>query len=172
MVASVGHSVLTHLPLDKMAAISQTIFSGAFSWMKSFIFWLKFHWSLFIRANWQYLGIGLDNGLAPNRRQAIIWTNVYLIHWRKYATLGGDELIKLEWYHMSTPSGLDSVPVNNEQSFKFLMFTWTRNWCGVVIKIQRECYVCTPAGQPNCQRVNGLHYFLDLDCYSYTVIAW
>ena len=38
---------LTHLPLDKMAAISQTTFSNAFSWMKSFVFWLKFHWSLF-----------------------------------------------------------------------------------------------------------------------------
>ena len=39
----------THLPLDKMAAISQTIFSGAFSWMKSFVFWCKFHWILFLR---------------------------------------------------------------------------------------------------------------------------
>ena len=35
---------LTHLPRDKMAAISQTIFSDAFSWMKGFIFWLN--WSL------------------------------------------------------------------------------------------------------------------------------
>ena len=40
---------LTHLPLDKMAAILQRIFSDAFSWMKSFVFWLKFHWSLFLR---------------------------------------------------------------------------------------------------------------------------
>ena len=40
---------LTHLPLDKMDAISQTIFSDAFSWMKKFDFWLKFHWSLFLR---------------------------------------------------------------------------------------------------------------------------
>ena len=40
---------LTHPPLDKMAAISQTIFSDAFSWIKSFVFWLKFHWSLFLR---------------------------------------------------------------------------------------------------------------------------
>ena len=40
---------LTHLPLDKMAAISQTIFSNAFSWMKSLVFWLQFHWSLFLR---------------------------------------------------------------------------------------------------------------------------
>ena len=30
-----------------MAVISQTIVSNAFSWMKSFVFWFKFHWSLF-----------------------------------------------------------------------------------------------------------------------------
>ena len=33
-------------PLVKMAAISKTIFSHAFSWMKSFVFWLKFQWAL------------------------------------------------------------------------------------------------------------------------------
>ena len=26
-------------------------------------------------SNWQQPNIGLNNGLAPNRRQAIIWTN-------------------------------------------------------------------------------------------------
>ena len=41
-------SSLTHLPLDKMTAIAQTILSDAFLWMKSFVFWWKFHWSLFI----------------------------------------------------------------------------------------------------------------------------
>ena len=35
---------------------------------------------------------GSDNGLAPNRRQAIIWTNADPIHWRIKAALGGDEL--------------------------------------------------------------------------------
>ena len=35
-------------PLDKMAAISQTTFSSAFSWMKSFVFWLKFHLCLLL----------------------------------------------------------------------------------------------------------------------------
>ena len=40
---------LTHLPLDKMAAILQTVFSDVFSWMKSFFFFLKFHWSLILR---------------------------------------------------------------------------------------------------------------------------
>ena len=39
---------LAHLLLDKMAAISQMIFSDAFLWIKSFAFWWKFHWSLFI----------------------------------------------------------------------------------------------------------------------------
>ena len=32
---------------DKMAAISQTTFTNAFSWMKMFELRLKFHWSLF-----------------------------------------------------------------------------------------------------------------------------
>ena len=40
---------LTYLALDEMDAHSQTIFSDAFWWMKSFIFWLKLHWSLFVR---------------------------------------------------------------------------------------------------------------------------
>ena len=37
--------------------------------------------------------MGLNNDLAPDRRQAIIWTNAELIHWRIYAALGGDELM-------------------------------------------------------------------------------
>ena len=32
------------------------------------------------------------NGLAPNRRQAINWTNADPVHWRIYAALGRDEL--------------------------------------------------------------------------------
>ena len=40
----------THLPLNKMAAISQMIFSCAFSWMESsLLWWKKTHWSLFLR---------------------------------------------------------------------------------------------------------------------------
>ena len=39
---------LTHLPLDKMAAISQMTFSNAFSWMKMYWYQLKFHWSCFL----------------------------------------------------------------------------------------------------------------------------
>ena len=40
---------LTHWGRDKMAAISQTTFSNAFSSIKMFEFRLQFHWSLFLR---------------------------------------------------------------------------------------------------------------------------
>ena len=40
----------------------------------------------------QMSSIGLDNGLASNRRHAIIWINTDLIYWWIYAALGGDEL--------------------------------------------------------------------------------
>ena len=45
-----GASELTHWGRDKMATTFQTTFSNAFSWMKmNEFFWLKFHWSLFLR---------------------------------------------------------------------------------------------------------------------------
>ena len=40
---------LTHWGRDKMATVSQTTLSNAFSWMKMLEFRLKFHWSLFLR---------------------------------------------------------------------------------------------------------------------------
>ena len=40
---------LTHWGRDKMAAISQTTFSNAFSWMKIYQFRLRFHWKFFPR---------------------------------------------------------------------------------------------------------------------------
>ena len=40
---------LTHWGRDKMAAVSQTTHSNAFSWMKMLEFRLRFHWSLFLR---------------------------------------------------------------------------------------------------------------------------
>ena len=43
------HNIVPHSPPDKMAAISQTTFLSAFSWMKFSAFWLKFQWSLFLR---------------------------------------------------------------------------------------------------------------------------
>ena len=41
--------LLTHSGHDKMAVISQTTLSNAFSWIKMLEFRYKFHWSLFLR---------------------------------------------------------------------------------------------------------------------------
>ena len=48
-VKSASRILLTHWGQDKMAAVSQTTLSNAFSWMKMLEFRLKFHWSLFLR---------------------------------------------------------------------------------------------------------------------------
>ena len=59
---------------------------------------LHFKWYFIVMcpfgANLQYVIIGSDNTLAPNRRQAIIWTNDGPVYWRIYASLG---LNKLKW---------------------------------------------------------------------------
>ena len=73
-------------PLEKMAVISQTIYLDAFSWMERFVFWLKFHWSLFPRVQLTITSNVLDNGLVPNRSQSI-WTTADQIHWFIYAAL-------------------------------------------------------------------------------------
>ena len=65
--------------IDKMVALSQMIFSDAISWMKSFVFWSKFHWSLFLRVQLTINHTDPDNGLAPNMRQVFIWTNADIV---------------------------------------------------------------------------------------------
>ena len=47
--------------------------------------------------NQQYTSIGLDNGLAPNWRQAIMWTYDGIDHWRMYTSLGFNELREFNW---------------------------------------------------------------------------
>ena len=73
--------VLTHWGQDKMAAVLQKTFSNAFSWVKIFLLWLKFYWTL------------SDNGLAPNTRLAIIWIKVGIGYRRIYASPSLNELI-------------------------------------------------------------------------------
>ena len=62
------------------------------SWIKT----LNFEWNFAeicpLGYNWQYCNIGSDNGLAPARRQAIIWSNVVMLYWRIYASLSLNEL--------------------------------------------------------------------------------
>ena len=77
-----------------MAAISQTIFSDAFSWMESCIL-IKISLKFVPKGPTDYNPalFFLDNGLVTNKRQTIIWTNAGPIYWRIYAALGGNELM-------------------------------------------------------------------------------
>ena len=68
------HGQWTHWSRDKMDAISQTTFSNAFYWMKFTNFEKYFTEVCSWGFNQQYSSIGSDNGLAPTRRQAIIWS--------------------------------------------------------------------------------------------------
>ena len=63
-------SHLTHSGQDKMATILQRTFPNWSSWIKIVIFSFQFHWKLFPRVLLT-ICIGSDNGLAPNRRQAM-----------------------------------------------------------------------------------------------------
>ena len=67
--------VFRHWGQDKMKALSQTTVSNARYRMKMFEFQLIFCWSLFLRVQLTILLHWSDNGLAPARWQAIIWTN-------------------------------------------------------------------------------------------------
>ena len=74
-----------------MAAIFK--FPNAFSSMKLYEVWLRFHWSLFLRVQWTIFQHWFQsNGLVPNRQLASILSNGVLSHWRVFASLGSDEL--------------------------------------------------------------------------------
>ena len=83
---------LKHWGRDNMAAIFQTTFSNAFSWMKIYEFRVRCHWSLFLRVQlpifqyWFWKWLGADQA-----------TNHYLNQWwlvyrRKYASPDLNEL--------------------------------------------------------------------------------
>ena len=73
-------------------------FRGRYFHMHFREFWLKFslNFCSYV-SNWQYPSMGLDNGLVPNKRQAIVWANADPIHWRIYAAIGGDVLRHKVW---------------------------------------------------------------------------
>ena len=92
-----GHIELTHWGRDKLADISQTTLSSAFSWKKMSGFRLKFHWSLFLRVQLMIFQhcfrywLGADQATSHYLKQ---WWKVY---WRIYASLGLNELNDIIW---------------------------------------------------------------------------
>ena len=91
----VGLDQLTYWGQDKMGIISQTIFSHVFSWMDMFEFWLKLHWSLFLKVqltifqHWFRWWVGAVQATSHYLNQ---WR---LVYWRIYVSLGLNELIMI-----------------------------------------------------------------------------
>ena len=75
------NNLSTHWGRDKMAAIFQTTFSNACSWMKMYEFRLRFHWSFFPRVkltifhNWFRWWLDVDQATSHYLNQ---W---WLVYW-------------------------------------------------------------------------------------------
>ena len=51
-------------------------------------------------SNWQWPSTGVDNVLALNKHQVIIWNNAEPIHQSIYAAVGGDVLMHKLFFHV------------------------------------------------------------------------
>ena len=89
---------LTHWGQDKMAAVSQTLFSNAYSWIKMYEFRLKFHWSLFLRFQLTSLQHWFRYWLGAVQATSHYLNQWWLVYWRIYASLGLSELRDWSWF--------------------------------------------------------------------------
>ena len=76
-------SLLSHWGRDKMAAISQTIFSNAYSWE----FRLTFHRTLFLRVKLTILKRCFGSWLGADQATSHYLNQLWLIYWRIYTSL-------------------------------------------------------------------------------------
>ena len=72
MLSSIIHILVLNPLKPKQSKILQTAFLNAIFWNKMFVFWLKVDWNMILGSNWQYISIGFDNDMMPDRQQAII----------------------------------------------------------------------------------------------------
>ena len=123
--------ILYHIGAEtKMAAILQTLFSNAFSWMKMFEFWLKLDWSLFPRVQLQYSSIGLDNGLAPSVSACChMWYHCFC-SFKIY-----NSLATIHQYRLSSSCTILSVLSEN---FISLSHQRALEWCKILIDIELD----------------------------------
>ena len=88
-----GFNELTHWGWDEIAAILQTTFSNAFSWMKICGFHLWSHWSLFLKfeltifQHWSRQWLRTDQVTSHCLNQ--FW---WLVYWHIYVSLSLNEL--------------------------------------------------------------------------------
>ena len=83
---------LTHWGREKIAAIFQTTFSNAFSWMKMFKFRLRFLWSLFPRVQLTIFQHWFRYWLGAGQATSHYLNQWWLVYWRMYVSLGLNEL--------------------------------------------------------------------------------
>ena len=86
------NDALTHWGRDKMAAILQTTFSNAVSWMKVYEFRLIFHWGLFLRFKLTIFQYWFRKWLGADQTTSHYLNQWWLVYWRIYASLGLNEL--------------------------------------------------------------------------------
>ena len=141
---------MTHLTLNKMSGISQTISLDAFSWMKNFVFWLKFHWNLFLKvqmtliqhwlpmltrftdASMRHKGEMSFNGSSRKSRHIDnTLRSFYVSHWEH------DDVIKWKNFQRNRPfvRGIHRSPVNSPHKSQWrgalvfsLICVWINDW--------------------------------------------
>ena len=107
---------LTLPPLDKMATISQKTFSNTFSWIKSFVFWFEFHWSLFLRVQltiFQHcfrLWLGADQATSHYLNQC--WPSSLTLICGARGTWVNHHMIKLPHYNELCPRDIGKIDLN------------------------------------------------------------
>ena len=97
-----AESALTHFGRDKMASISQTMFSNAFSWMKMCEFCLRLQWNLFPRVQSSIFHHLIRQWLGADQATNHYMNHWWLVYWPIYASLGLNEL--KERLDMTMPS--------------------------------------------------------------------
>ena len=84
-------NVLTHWGRDKMVVLFQTTFLNGFSSMKMYRFRLRFHWSLFPRAQITIFQHWLRYWLGAGQATSHYMNHWWLVYWRIYVSLGFNE---------------------------------------------------------------------------------
>ena len=78
----------THCHINKMTTTFQRTFRNAFSWIKSVVFWLKFHWCLFLRVRLTMCRYCFVWCLGTVSQKGLVWTSVAQDLRRHIASLG------------------------------------------------------------------------------------
>ena len=103
--------------------------------------------------------MALYNGLVPNRRQAIIWSNHYPVHWRIYASSGltkfRENILLYEYKDKKATT-----------AFSAKLWAYLRSWFNLFYTVHSfscsfdDVYLCgylVPAGGVRWERIQGMN---------------